>query len=305
MSYIKAIPFCVLLFPVALAASSQETGRNTASLPWTLSVKGASEPVAATQASGIIVFRLARQGANGVPLKIYINNNYHSTLLPEKRTWMARVCPGVNSIDIVPEGKVPSTAQKIYRNFNAGDIAFYQVDTEDNGITQGRFVSEDQAMAIVPELDIQSHTLSRLPASANCPTEVFFLDSTLLFRFGEGDYAGIKEEGRKAVENFSQRLQDKYHSLTKVVVNGYSDPVGNYSYNLDLSRRRAETVARLLIDNGIDPALITKNGFGPEKLLVSDCNRRYRKRDDIISCNQPNRRVSVEIYEAPTIESAK
>ncbi|WP_380183229.1 OmpA family protein [Kalamiella sp. sgz302252] len=301
MSYIKAIAFFLLCCSAVSAAAAQEAP----SLPWTMSVAGAQEPLAATGATRIVVFRLARAGANATPLKIYINNDYHSTLLPEKRTWIANVCPGINSINIVPEGEEASSGHKVYRNLKAGDAAFYQIDAEDNGIIQGRFVNEDQARDLVSSLHIQAHTLSRVAAHTHCPAEVFFLDATTLFRFGKSDYAGIKKEGRQVVEELSRQLKDKYPSLSKIVVNGYSDPVGDASYNLHLSRQRAETVARLLTDNGIDNSLIIKNGFGAEKLLVADCDRQYHKRADIISCNQPNRRVSLEVYDSPNIESKK
>ncbi|WP_413452974.1 OmpA family protein [Georgenia phoenicis] len=50
---------------------------------------------------------------------------------------------------------------------------------------------------------------------------------------------------------------------TAVVVEGHTDDVGTEAHNLDLSQRRAQAVADWLVANGgIDPAIVTTEGFG-------------------------------------------
>jgi outer membrane protein OmpA-like peptidoglycan-associated protein len=46
------------------------------------------------------------------------------------------------------------------------------------------------------------------------------------------------------------------------LISGYSDNLGAEQYNLSLSRRRAETVARYLADNGIQRTRLQVEGLG-------------------------------------------
>ncbi len=48
----------------------------------------------------------------------------------------------------------------------------------------------------------------------------------------------------------------------QVRVEGYTDSVGGDSLNLDLSRRRAESVRRTLVERGVSPARIMIQGYG-------------------------------------------
>jgi outer membrane protein OmpA-like peptidoglycan-associated protein len=49
----------------------------------------------------------------------------------------------------------------------------------------------------------------------------------------------------------------KMNAHMTVVVNGFTDSVGNIEDNLDLSRRRAEAVKKYLVDHGIAESRIT------------------------------------------------
>ena len=51
-------------------------------------------------------------------------------------------------------------------------------------------------------------------------------------------------------------------SVSGFYIDGYTDDVGRRLYNLELSRKRAETVTRYLIANGVDEALITTRYHG-------------------------------------------
>jgi outer membrane protein OmpA-like peptidoglycan-associated protein len=52
-------------------------------------------------------------------------------------------------------------------------------------------------------------------------------------------------------------------------VEGYTDSLGSFEYNVDLSQRRADSVKRYLVDvMGINPAQIQTHGYGATKFLV-------------------------------------
>ena len=82
-------------------------------------------------------------------------------------------------------------------------------------------------------------------------------------------------------------------------VEGYTDSFGPPDYNLDLSRRRAESVKRYLVDNmGINPAQIETHGYGQTKFLVHPLSTGYMSQADTeaeIRRQQPNRRVEIVV----------
>jgi outer membrane protein OmpA-like peptidoglycan-associated protein len=83
-------------------------------------------------------------------------------------------------------------------------------------------------------------------------------------------------------------------------VEGYTDSFGPPDYNLDLSRRRAESVKRYLVDTmGINPAQIETHGYGQTKFLVQPLSTSYMSPADMeaqIRRQQPNRRVEIVVH---------
>lgn len=57
----------------------------------------------------------------------------------------------------------------------------------------------------------------------------------------------------------------KQNASMKLIVNGYTDSVGNVEDNLDLSRRRAEAVKIYLVDHGVDETRITTKWFAESR----------------------------------------
>lgn len=60
----------------------------------------------------------------------------------------------------------------------------------------------------------------------------------------------------------------RHYDRTLIEVNGYTDTTGKDTYNLKLSQRRAEAVADVLVDDGINPARISPRGFGETQLRI-------------------------------------
>ncbi|MFH1619142.1 MAG: OmpA family protein [bacterium] len=71
-----------------------------------------------------------------------------------------------------------------------------------------------------------------------------------------------------------------------VLIKGYTDKPGNYSYNIKLSELRATGVKNYLVKKGLNPFKIDTVGMGPDK-AIDDGG--YEK------MNQMNRRVEIEL----------
>lgn len=98
----------------------------------------------------------------------------------------------------------------------------------------------------------------------------------------------LDAKGKKFVEEIA--INYKNEGLTyNFVVNGYADKVGDASYNLALSKKRAEAVKNALVKNGINADMITVNAYGFDHNAVeTDHNER-----------EPlNRRVEVRLVES-------
>ncbi|QOC23970.1 OmpA family protein [Wenzhouxiangella sp. AB-CW3] len=59
---------------------------------------------------------------------------------------------------------------------------------------------------------------------------------------------------------------------TVLVVDGHTDSVGSHQYNMGLSQRRAETVGRYLVGQGVEPVRIATYGHGPDYPVASNEN---------------------------------
>jgi outer membrane protein OmpA-like peptidoglycan-associated protein len=72
----------------------------------------------------------------------------------------------------------------------------------------------------------------------------------------------LKPETRKAVGDLADALLKI--GIGRIRVEGHTDNYGTRNYNLDLSRRRAEAVARELAAHGFSDAAIVRQAWGSE-----------------------------------------
>jgi len=63
----------------------------------------------------------------------------------------------------------------------------------------------------------------------------------------------------------------------RIEISGHTDNLGTASYNLQLSLKRAESVATYLTSHGIEPSRLTQKGFGAEKPLVANDTEENRQ----------------------------
>jgi outer membrane protein OmpA-like peptidoglycan-associated protein len=65
----------------------------------------------------------------------------------------------------------------------------------------------------------------------------------------------------------------------RVEVGGFTDTSGNAAYNMDLSRRRAESVRSYLIGQGVPPEQVTAHGYGEALPIADNSTREGRVRN--------------------------
>ncbi len=90
----------------------------------------------------------------------------------------------------------------------------------------------------------------------------------ILFKYDRADMDLSIKSLREELELNAQKLHS--NSLATLLIQGHTDVIGDLDYNLRLSLRRAETVARYFIDLGIAKSRITYQGFGMTKPLIDN-----------------------------------
>ena len=85
-----------------------------------------------------------------------------------------------------------------------------------------------------------------------------------------------------------ERVAKALHSvgIEQLRVEGHTDNLGSQAYNQQLSLRRAQAVAQVLIDAGMSPERVEVQGFGFSRPLVQNDSQADRKE---------NRRVAIVV----------
>jgi outer membrane protein OmpA-like peptidoglycan-associated protein len=115
-------------------------------------------------------------------------------------------------------------------------------------------------------------------------------DSGLLFDFNS---AVLQPAGKQNLTELASIL-NKYED-TNILIEGHTDSVGTETYNLDLSRRRADGVAHQLAMANVDARRFTLMGYGEAQPIASN---------DTAAGRQQNRRVEVAIMANDKLKKA-
>lgn len=76
------------------------------------------------------------------------------------------------------------------------------------------------------------------------------------------DSAGLKPQFFEVLDSVALVAQE--FDQTVLIVDGHTDSTGSAEYNHELSRRRADTVARYIINQGVAPVRIESYGYGEQ-----------------------------------------
>lgn len=260
----------------------------------------------------VFVYR-NNQAPNDKPVNIYLNGQYHASLL---RGGFSEFCaaPGAVNIKAALDDASKLHASKLDAGqrltLKAGQTVFLKVDETTSpaiGLLSG---TAAQTKADLESTRRQIHTISRAKAALTCgqpavavvvvatkpvakppvPRE-YALETDALFEFGKAE---IRASGYNAIESLVQRLLQDFSSVERIRVVGYTDPIGSPAFNKKLSQQRADVVARHIatknipMDRGIEA-----EGRGPIELVKTGCGNKPTPENKI--CHAPNRRVMVVI----------
>ena len=108
----------------------------------------------------------------------------------------------------------------------------------------------------------------------------------------------ISAEMEPAIARVAARLNERQNRRRAVLVEGHSDGSGPDALNERLSAARAEAIAELLVQHGVDAERIHSRGFGETRPLAAEQRaggqnsleaRARNRRVDIVLGDPPNR----------------
>ena len=155
----------------------------------------------------------------------------------------------------------------------------------------------------------------RAPETAPVPvaqpqyrTETVSLNSNFLFGF---DKDTLRPEAIETLNQLAARLGDS--NVQSARVEGHTDFMGSEQYNQALSERRATRVANYLVERGVPASKISAVGLGESQArMTASCQAEVNKlgrrvsqakrRQALIACIEPDRRVDVHITSLVTQE---
>ena len=96
--------------------------------------------------------------------------------------------------------------------------------------------------------------------------------------------ANVSSSAQSSISAVARSLNNNPNSTVNVI--GHTDNVGEAAFNFDLSQRRAQSVASVLINAGVNPSRIRSIGRGEDAPVATNLNADGR---------QQNRRVEIVI----------
>lgn len=261
----------------------------------------------------LIIYRLPdnkSQNAAGIE----INGHYHTSLQAGSYTELCMPAPtsaliSTRMAELTQTIKNDVDATKKL-NLKTSQETYLRVTEISDGRAVLEVVTNETAKKELQQTLRQLHAASRVPNAGSCtpeaatqaiakpghqPVEISAITIDALFKFGKSDAQSILPSGRNKLKTVIDRLQQNYakHDNVHFEIIGFTDPLGNAIFNQRLSESRAKTIHDYFIAAGVNSNKLSSEGRGSDNLVVSHCAKKTTAQS--IACNQPNRRVVVNV----------
>lgn len=114
------------------------------------------------------------------------------------------------------------------------------------------------------------------------PAKIVLDEAVLHFANGKAD---LGADATAAIQKVADGLK-AYKGDYTLEVSGHTSSVGGKALNKALSKRRADAVAKILVDSGIPAAKVTTVGVGPDKPIADNATKEGQAK---------NRRVEIDV----------
>lgn len=133
--------------------------------------------------------------------------------------------------------------------------------------------AEEYRKAREAELDRLQQALGQIAETRRTAMGLVMTLGGKSIRFGF-DKASLRPEDKEVLSRIAGILSTL--KGYQIYVYGYTDDIGTQAYNLKLSERRAEAVRNYLVENGLNPDIMTTKGYGKADPLVPGSSPKAR-----------------------------
>lgn len=146
---------------------------------------------------------------------------------------------------------------------------------------------------LVADAEALARTCGTGPAIPH--TQNMALTANILFEFDRDGRSDIRGYSLRSLDQALARIRDEGLRIESIELEGHADRLQGRGaeYNIDLSKRRAETVRMLLVERGV-PADAIRYSYRGDTEQVQDCAT-VRHPEALRECLLPNRRVAAVI----------
>jgi OmpA-OmpF porin, OOP family len=169
----------------------------------------------------------------------------------------------------------------------------------EDGLRRAAAEAANCAAPVVARAAPAAPVAAATPAPAPAPIvreitkETFVILADTLFQFDKSGRDQMLPGGKERLNAVANRLKS-YQSIATLSIAGHTDRLGSDGYNQPLAERRAATVLEYLNSIGVKAAKAEASGKGEREPVTTQCSDKL-PRAQLISCLQPDRRVTIEV----------
>ena len=226
-------------------------------------------------------------GNNSV--NVYVDKHFNTALKPNEYTIFC-VVPGEHSLESYLND-APKYTGKNHPQMTAmtqsGHTYFLSVTSQGTPLA----VTQEAGARAINNARL-SQFINRSPSVIPCTEKKITDDKfTVTFSFNGSQLLDIPAAELRSFEDWTKKFYSE-NDYRRIEVVGYSDELGQKTYNYTLSQRRAKVIRDFLINIGFQPTSIFVEGKG-DRDIKNTCEMSSEASKKI--CNQVNRRVTVRI----------
>lgn len=229
-------------------------------------------------------------------LNIFVNNQYHSSILSHSRAVELLLCPGKKKVDVSISQldqhyySRPETVGVVSPTLQAGERYYYQVALNDQGQITASWVPQKVAEAALVGIKPQLRTLSRVVNERTCPEVTYSIDTTKVFTH-HSNSTTISTVGNSALTKLMGTITHEFKEIDKVVVKNASDINEKVTITHPLSQMRANSVATWLVNSDLASPQFIAQGKD-----INNCAASTFSQADQKNCLDFKRSVDIEVY---------
>ncbi|WP_413692199.1 OmpA family protein [Psychromonas sp. KJ10-2] len=195
---------------------------------------------------------------------------------------------------------------------------FVGVSVNENGVIDTHITTKQEAEEVVGKIVNRTFLVNRKvencapplvenePVKEDVKLQTIELSADALFAFNSTKLN--KNLQQQKMQYLIDQINRSDIAVTRIVVSGHSDRVGDADYNQVLSEQRASTIVDYLVSKGVR-SRVESMGYGSKQSITQDKCSNQLSRSALIACLQPDRRVSVELWgsyqQKSTLSTAK